>query len=84
MEKTTSTYSFFLMSRLVIKSLAVGVISSKASSSKSQTALVTFDRVSESESPINGDKPDNLKMECYAIIHCLRMISTRFDLMRKL
>lgn len=40
-----------------MKSLASSEISSKASSSKSQVAEVTLDKVSLSLSPMNGDSP---------------------------
>ena len=43
-----------------MKSLAVSEISSKASSSKSNSPAVTIDRVSVSLSPKKGDNPDNL------------------------
>ncbi|TNN69548.1 hypothetical protein EYF80_020193 [Liparis tanakae] len=58
-----SQVSYFMsfFSRLVMKSLAVSEISSKASSSKSQEAEVTLDRVSLSSSPMKGDKPLSLR-----------------------
>lgn len=43
-----------------MKSLAFSEISSKASSSKSQVAEVTLDKVSLSLSPMKGDKPLSL------------------------
>lgn len=49
-----------LISNLEIKSLAVSDMLSKISSSKSYSAFVTFPIVSKSESPMKGDKPDNL------------------------
>ena len=57
-----NTYSNFLTRSCEIKSFAVSEISSKASSSKSHMVMVTFDSVSASVSPINGDSPDNLTM----------------------
>lgn len=44
-----------------MKSLAFSEISSKASSSKSQVAEVTLDKVSLSLSPMNGDRPLSLR-----------------------
>lgn len=56
-------FSYFMsfLRRLVMKSLAFSEISSKASSSKSQVAEVTFDKVSLSLSPMKGDKPLSLR-----------------------
>ena len=53
----------FFFSRLVMKSLASSEISSKASSSKSQVAEVTLDRVSLSLSPMKGERPLTLGRE---------------------
>lgn len=52
--------SFF--NRLLMKFLASSEISSKASSSKSQVADVTLDKVSLSLSPIKGESPLTLKI----------------------
>lgn len=45
-----------------MKSLASSEISLNASSSKSYFAIVTLAIVSISVSPMNGDKPDKLKI----------------------
>lgn len=57
----TRSYFMSFFSSLVMKSLALSEISSKASSSKSQVAEVTLDRVSLSLSPIKGDRPLSLR-----------------------
>lgn len=56
----TETYLLSLIRRWSMKCLASSDISSKLSSSKSNSPCVTFDKVSTSESPMNGDNPDNL------------------------
>lgn len=60
-ENQVATYSFRFTNKEEIKSLASCEMASNASSSKSYEALVMFAKVSASFSPMNGDKPDNLK-----------------------
>ena len=58
-----STNSFRLTSNWLMKSLALSDMSSKDSSSKSYSPLVTLARVSASLSPRKGDRPDNLQQQ---------------------
>ena len=72
-------YLFFLTNRFSMKSLASLEISSNASSSKSQAALVIFARVSGSLSPANGERPDRLKsIEMNVIVSILNRGSIVF------
>ena len=48
------------MRSFLMKSFASSEISSKAASLKSYSAITTFDIVSMSVSPMNGDRPDKL------------------------
>ena len=60
---TGHSYLGFFTKSLEIKSFAWSEMTSKLSSSKSQSAAVTLVRVSLSSSPTNGDKPLSLWMK---------------------
>lgn len=55
-----ATYSLFLISNRLMKSLPSSDTSRNASSSKSQSQALTFFNVSMSLSPANGESPLNL------------------------
>lgn len=56
----SDTHSFLLTRSSEMNSFAVCDIESKASSSKSKSALVMLANVSASLSPINGESPESL------------------------
>lgn len=60
MNITGVDYRGSLTKSFAIKSLASAEMLSNSSALKSHLAMVTLDNVSISDSPINGDKPDNL------------------------
>lgn len=72
-------FSLRRTSKLDIKSLASSETASNASSSKSYSPQLIFVNVSTSESPINGERPDNLwKTDFIELVvkqYCLAKIS---------
>ena len=70
-----------LTNSLLIKSLASLEMLSNSSALKSQVAVVTFDSVSCSLSPMKGDKPDNLKHTSLNIgfLHTGAIVNPSYD-----